>query len=57
MDIQVTMTKEMYKVLLNGRKATEDHPGVNGCGTPEKLVQYVDDTFGLMGHVTEVIAQ
>lgn len=57
MDIQVTMTKEMYRILLNGRKATDDHPGVNGCGTPEKVTEYVDQTFGLLGHVTEVIAQ
>ena len=57
MDIQVTMTKEMYRILLNGRKATEDHPGVNGCGTPEKVAEYVDETFGLLGHVVEVVTQ
>lgn len=55
MDNSVTMSKEMYDLLLKGRKGTADTPYVNGCGTPEKVAEYVDATFGLLGHVTEVL--
>jgi len=58
MSISVTMTKEMYNALLKGRKGTSDGGGsFNGCGTPEKVVEYVNETFGLLGEVTEVVAQ
>ena len=55
--ISVTMTKTMYDKLLKGRKATADEPGFSGCGTYEKVVEYVDAAFGLLGTVTEVIVQ
>ena len=56
-DVSVTMTKEMYRALLNGRKGSGDEPGFKGLGTYEKVVEYVDQTFGLMGRVVEVIPQ
>lgn len=57
MSISVTMSKEMYMILLNGKKATSDAPGMKGCGTPEKVVEYINDTFGLLGNVEEVMVQ
>lgn len=57
MGISVTMSKEMYMCLLNGKKATADMPGVKGLGTPEKVIEYVDNSFGLLGTVEEVIVR
>lgn len=57
MSISVTMSKEMYLSLLNGRKATADAPGIKACGTPEKVVEYVNEAFGLLGTVEEVVIQ
>ena len=54
MFISVTMSKDMYHLLLNGRKATTDQPGIKACGTHEKVVEYVNEAFGLLGQVTEV---
>lgn len=49
-----TMPKEMYRLLLNGRKGSADEPGIKACGTYENVVKYVDETFGLLGVVVEV---
>lgn len=57
MCISVTMSKEMYNLLLNGRKMTADTIGIKACGTPEKVVEYVNEAFGLLGQVMEVIVQ
>lgn len=57
MNISVTMKKEMYDRYLMGRKATADEIGWSGCGTYEKVVEYVNETFGLLGNVVEVIVQ
>ena len=56
-EITVTMTKTMYDVLLNGHKGNADVPSIKGCGTPEKVVEYVDNMFHLLGTVKEVIWQ
>lgn len=53
-NIQVTMTKEMYDALLNGRAKNGNEPSIRGCGTPEKVVEYVDKAWGLLGHVTGI---
>lgn len=52
--ISVTIPKPYYDLLLDGRKKAGDEIGIKGCGTYEKLVEYVNDTFGLLGTVTEV---
>lgn len=57
MDVTVTMSREMYNLLLHGRKGTADLPGVKACVTPEKLVEYVNAEFGLLGNVAEVISE
>lgn len=50
----VTMTKTMYDLLLKGRKNKGDDSFVKGCGTKENLIKYINDTFGLLGDVSDV---
>lgn len=52
--IMVTMTKTMYDLLLKGRKNKGDDSFVKGCGTKENLIKYINDTFGLLGDVSDV---
>ena len=53
-NIQVTMTKDMYEILLNGKKKSSDEPGFRGCGTKEKVCAYVRQAWGLLGYVTDI---
>ena len=53
--ISVTISPEMYSLLLNGRKANKDEPGIKACLTHENVVKYVDSAFGLLGKVVEVL--
>lgn len=53
-EISYQMSETAYNTLLYGKKGTKDEPGFKGCETPEKLVAYVDQAFGLLGTVTEV---
>ena len=52
------MSKESYNLLLNGRKSKgEESSFIKGCGTHENLVKYVDEAYGLLGKVVEVVAE
>lgn len=55
--ITVTMTREMYELLLYGRKATKETPGVKACVTHDEVVRYVNQAYGLLGRVADVIAE
>lgn len=55
--LSVTMSPRMHENLLRGQKKSEDSPAIRGCETPEKLAEYVDRAWGLLGSVTEVLAQ
>lgn len=52
--ICVTMSEAMYKELLNGHKATENSPGIRGCGTRENVIRYLNDLRLFQGEVVEI---
>ena len=56
-NIQVSMTKDMYDILLNGKKKSSDDPGFRGCGTPDKVAAYVRQAWGLLGFVTDIVIE
>lgn len=57
MKITITMSKPMYRLLLNGRKATADQPAIGGCKTHQGVIDYVNATFGLYGTVENIIIE
>jgi len=57
MKITITMSKPMYRLLLNGRKATADQPAIGGCKTHKGVIDYVNATFGLYGTVENIIIE
>ena len=55
--VAVTMSRDMYLLLLNGRKATAEIPGVRACKTHEGVIEYLNSYYGLRGIITEVIVE
>lgn len=49
-----TMSSVMYNLLIHGRKKTDSLPEIRGLGSKQKLIEYVNDTFGLLGEVTDI---
>lgn len=52
--VSVTVSPQMYKELLHGRKGAADTPPIRGCGTHDELIRYIDRAWGLLGSVEEV---
>lgn len=48
------MSKAMYNIYIHGRKKTDNLPEIRGLGDKEKLIEYINETFGLLGTVTDV---
>lgn len=48
------MSKAMYDLYIHGRKKTENLPEVRGFGDEQKLIDYINATFGLLGTVTDI---
>ena len=48
------MSKVMYDLYIKGRKKTDNLPEVRGLGDKKKLIEYINETFGLMGEITDV---
>lgn len=48
------MSKTMYDLYIKGRKKTENLPEIRGLGDKQKLIAYINETFGLLGEVTDV---
>ena len=58
-ELTVTMPLGLYQALLNGRKRNTDQgiSAIRGLGSHEKVVEYVNATWGLLGKVVEVIPE
>lgn len=48
------MPKAMYDIYIHGRKKTDNLPEIRGLGDKKKLIEYINETFGLLGTVTDV---
>jgi hypothetical protein len=48
------MPKAMYDLYIHGRKKTDNLPEIRGFGDKNKLIEYINETFGLLGVVTDI---
>jgi hypothetical protein len=48
------MSKAMYDLYIKGRKKTDNLPEIRGFGDKQKLIDYINETFGLLGTVTDI---
>ena len=52
-----SISKKMYDSLLNGRKDPDTQMSYRGLGTRQKVIEYVNKTFGLLGEVVELTVE
>ena len=55
--LSVTIPRDLYDKLLNGRRKTEEAPLYPGLKTPEAVCEYLQSYMGLLGTVVEVIPE
>lgn len=48
------MSKTMYDLYTKGRKKTDNLPEIRGLGGKQQLIDYINQTFGLLGEVTDI---
>lgn len=56
-EIAVSMNRGAYLMLLEGRKAGENSPGIRGCGSKEAVIQYLNDLHLFLGHVVDITVE
>lgn len=55
--MKITISKDYYLLLLNGRKGKDDLPSVRACNTRENVVAFLNEAWGILGGVEDVIVE
>lgn len=49
-----SMSKAMYNILLNGKNDPDTQTSYRGLGTKQKVIEYINKTFGLIGKIIDI---